>query len=166
MDNPFSWDYLTTVPQTDEVFGPFAVIFLVLFGIGFLGSVFFYNDGGRRYISHPLKRRTIRRGSGIAMVVFGIGLFFFGIRVLQINPLNFGMRIWLWLSFLAVIVMFAYFAYYLRTVYRVQLEEYEERQRKMGYLRPAAATAGGPGRGQVPRGAPVEGRRAVKRRRR
>ena len=66
MDNPFSWDYLTTVPGTDEVFGPFAVVYLVLFGGGFLASVFLYNDGARRYTKNQLKRRVIKRGSAIA----------------------------------------------------------------------------------------------------
>ena len=143
MDDPFSWDYLTTVPGTDEVFGPLAVIYLVVFGLGFLVSVFLDNDGARRYTKNALKRRVIKRGATIAMTVFGIGLFFFAIRILQINPFTFGMRIWLWLSLLAVVVMFGYFAYYLRMVYPDQLREYEERKVKAQYLRPAAAGATG-----------------------
>jgi len=142
MDNPFSWDYLTTVPGTDEVFGPLALVFLVVFGVGFVASIVLSNDGARRYVAHPLKRRAIRRGSSIAMTVFGVGLFFFGIRVLQINPFSFGMRLWLWLSLLVAVIMVAYFAYYLRTAYPVALQTYEERRRKQQYLRPAAAMAG------------------------
>ncbi len=164
MDNPFSWDYLTTVPGTNEVFGPFAIVFLVLFGFGFLIALFLYNDGARRYGSHSFKRRTIRRGASIAMTVFGVGLFFFGIRVLQINPLGFGMRFWLWLSFLAVLGMLAFFAYYLRTSYRQRLRAYEERRRKQQVLRPAAAMAGG--RGGAQRVARLEPRRPSRRRRR
>ena len=154
MDNPISWDYLTTVPGTNEVFGPFAILFLTVFGLGFLGAVFFYNDGARRYTNHGLKRRLLRRGAGIALFVFGTGLFFFGIRVLQINPFGFGMRIWLWLSLLAVAAMFAFFLVYLRTTYRGQLLAYEERRIKERYLRPtvprpatarpASATTAGP----------------------
>ena len=143
MDNPFSWDYLTTVPRTNEVFGPFAVAYLVLFGLGFLTSVFLYNDGARRYTKNQVKRRVIKRGSVIAMTVFGVGLFFFAIRVLQINPFTFGMRLWLWLSFLAVLVMVGYFAYYLRTEYPVQLREYQGRKVKAQYLRPTAAVPSG-----------------------
>jgi hypothetical protein len=161
MDNPFSWDYQTTVPGTDEVFGPFAVAYLILFGVGFLASIYLYNNGAARYLEHPLKRRALRRGGAIAMIVFGVGLFFFGIRVLQINPFNFGMRIWLWLSLLAALVMFAYFAYYLRTRYPSLLKSYEERRLKQQYLRPAAAAAAVNGRPAPPR-AP----RPVKRRRR
>lgn len=142
MDNPFSWDYMKTMPGPSEVFGPFAILFLIIFGFGFLMAVFLYNDGARRYTNHALKRRTIRRGSGIAMVVFGIGLFFFGVRLLQINPFSFGERIWLWLSFLAAIIMVAYFAYYIRTVYRDELTAYEAERQKRQYLRTAAAAAG------------------------
>lgn len=140
MTNPLTWDYLTTVPETNEVFGPLAVAFLVVFGIGFVVAVFLYNDGAKRYIGHPVKRRAIRRGAGIATAVFGGGLFFFGIRVLQINPFTFGMRLWLWLSLLAALVMTAYFVYYARIVYPAQLRAYEARQRKQQYLKPAAGT--------------------------
>ena len=163
MDNPFSWGYLTTVPGTGEVFGPFAIIFLVIFGVGFLASVFLYNDGARLFTKHGLKRRTVRRGAGIAMVVFGIGLFFFGIRVLQINPFGFGMRIWLWMSFLAAVLMTVYFVYYLRTVYRDELQEYEDRKLKKQYLSATAAAIGGR-RGNA--AVLLEPRRPVKRRKR
>ena len=141
MENPFSWDYMTTVPGTDEVFEPFAVVFLIVFGLGFVVSVFLYNDGARRFTDHPIKRRVARRGAGIAMTVFGAGLFFFGIRVLQINPFTFGMRLWLWLSLLALLITVAYFVYYLRTKYPVQLRAYEERRRKQQYLKPATSGA-------------------------
>ena len=142
MTNPFTWDYMTTVPGTNEVFGPLAVVFLIVFSLGFVVSVFLYNDGAKRYTDHPIKRRAVRRGSGIAMIVFGAGLFFFGIRVLQINPFTFGMRLWLWLSLLALLVMAAYFVYYARAKYPGQLRAYEERRRKQQYLKPTAATAG------------------------
>lgn len=164
MDNPFSWDYLTTVPGTNEVFGPFATVFLVLFSLGLLVALFFYNDGARRYGTHSFKRKTIHRGSTIAMIVFGVGLFFFGIRVLQINPFGFGMRLWLWLSFLAALGMLGFFAYYLRTSYRQGLRAYEERRRKQQVLRPVAAMAGGRTGGQ--RVVRLDPRRPSRRRRR
>ena len=164
MDNPLSWDSLTSTAGTDEVFNPFGITFLVLFGVGFLVSLFLYNDGARRYTEHSLKRRVLRRGASIASTVFGIGLFFFGIRALQIDPLGLGMRLWLWLSLLAVIVMFVYFYYYLRTAYRSELRAYEDRRLKQRYLRPVAATAGGPGRA-VQRSVRTDQRRTAKRRR-
>lgn len=166
MDNPLSWQYLTTVPGPNEVFGPFALGYVVLFGIGFVVSVFLYNDVVRRYANHSVKRRTIRRGAGIAMTVFGVGLFFFGIRVLQINPFGFGMRLWLWLTFLAAVAMFLYFAYYLRTAYRAALRAYEERRIKRQALQPVVAAAGASSRHLASEIQRYEARRPVKRRKR
>ncbi len=157
MDNPFSWDYLTTVPETTEVFGPFAIVYLILFGVGFLAAVYLYNDGARRYGTNGVQRHAIQRASAIAMAVFGVGLFFFGIRILQISPFNFGMRIWLWLCLVAVAAMAAYFAYYARTTYREQMQAWRDRQVKQQYLRPAHAG------GAAVR---IEPRRVVRRRRR
>ncbi|HEY8447404.1 MAG TPA: hypothetical protein VIL01_09875 [Thermomicrobiales bacterium] len=162
MDNPFSWDYLTTVPGPNEVFGPFAVIFLIVFGLGFILSTAIYSGWDRRLIGDPVLRRMARRWSGWAMALFGIGLFFFGIRWLQINPLTFGMRIWLWLCWLALIIFGAYVAWYIRSNYAEQKAAYEEYQRKQQYLRPA--TAGSAARGGS--AAVASGARPVKRRRR
>jgi len=142
MDNPFSWDYLTTVPDTDDVFSPFFVVFLILFGVGFLVSIGLYNNLGNRFTAHPLTRRALLRFSGIAMTVFGVGLFFCGIELLQINPLSFGMRLWLWLTFLALVAMAGYFWYYLRTDFREQLRVYDARQKKQQYLKPLPAGTG------------------------
>jgi hypothetical protein len=140
MEYPFTWEYMRTVPGTNEVFGPLAVIYLIVFGLGFVLSVFLYNDGARRYIDHPLKRRVLRRGAGIATAVFGAGLFFFGIRVLQIDPFTFGRRLWLWLSALAALIMAIYFLYYVRVIYPGRLRVYEEQQRKQSYIRPTGGS--------------------------
>lgn len=139
MDNPFSWDYLTTTPGSNEVFGPFAVIFLVVFGLGFIASTVIYSGGAKSLIPDPVIRRMARRWSGWAMTVFGLGLFFFAIRWLQINPLSFGMRIWLWLSWVALALFVAYVAYDVVRHYGSAKQAYEEHRRKQQYLRPAAA---------------------------
>lgn len=164
MDNPFSWDYLTTRPESGQVFGPFAILYLILFTLGFLVSLFFYNDGARRYVRHSVKLRATRRGAGIALVVFGIGLFFFAIRVLQINPFTFGMRIWLYLSLLAVIAMLAAFAYYRRTVLPHELRAYEQRKLKQRYLKPDPITAAALARAGAARVPRADARRPVRRR--
>src|SRR5579884_1708089 len=143
MDNPFSWSYITSMPGPNDVFDVFGIVFLAFFSVGFLASIFFYNDGARLITRHTVKRRTMRRGSGIAMAVFAIGLFFFGIRILQINPLSFGLSLWLWLSLLAALAMLAYFAYYLRTVYKEELHEYDQRKHHERNLAAAAASIGG-----------------------
>ncbi|HEY7030151.1 MAG TPA: hypothetical protein VH482_02425 [Thermomicrobiales bacterium] len=163
MDNPFSWDYLTTAPGENEVFGPFAIVFLVVFGIGFILSAIIYSNGGKGIIPDPVLRRMARRWSGWAMTVFGLGLFFFAIRWLQINPLSFGMRIWLWLSWLALLVLAGLIAYDVKTNYGEAKLAYEENRRKQQYLRPATAGAGAAARP----GAPLAtGPRPVKRRKR
>jgi hypothetical protein len=144
MENPITWEYMETVPGPNEVFGPLAIIYLIVFGLGFVLSVFLYNDGARHYVDHPVKRRVIRRGAGVATAVFGVGLFFFGIRVLQIDPFTFGRRMWLWLSALAALIMAIYFIYYARVVYPARLTAYEEQQRKQRYIRPPAGAGARP----------------------
>ena len=135
MDNPFSWDYLTTTPGSNEVFGPFAILFLIVFGLGFIASVVLYSTGGKNIIKDPVIRRLTRRWSGWAVTVFSIGLFFFAIRWLQINPLTFGMRIWLWISWLLLFAFIAYVAFDFRSRYESTKLSYQEHQRRQQYLR-------------------------------
>jgi hypothetical protein len=166
MDNPFSWNYLTTRPGENEVFGPFAIVFLVVFVVGFILSTIIYSNGGKGIIPDPVLRRMARRWSGWAMTVFGLGLFFFAIRWLQINPLSFGLRIWLWLSVLALLVLVGLIAYDVRTNYGEAKLAYEENRRKQQYLRPAAAGAGANPRPGGTGASVAAGSRPVKRRKR
>ena len=161
MNNPFSWEYMTTAPGTDDVLDIFGIVCLVIFGVGFLVSVLLSNDRAKRFVQHPLKRRLLRRAGGIGTAVFGAGLFFFGIRALQINPFTFGLSIWLWLCVLAALVMAGYFWYYARRVYPNQLRAYEQHQVKQRYLRPATAGIGAGSRPMPARAArPARRRRA------
>jgi uncharacterized membrane protein len=165
MDNPFSWDYLTTTPGPDEVFGPFAIIFLIVFVIGFIASVVLYSTGGKNIISDPVLRRLSRRWSGWAVAVFSVGLFFFAIRWLQINPISFGQRIWLWVCCLLLLAFVIYVAVDLRRHYASAKQSYEEHRLKQQYMRrggPSVATA----RPGVPGVPPSPVSRPVKRRRR
>ncbi|MGI8477410.1 MAG: hypothetical protein ACR2OO_13715 [Thermomicrobiales bacterium] len=139
MDNPFSWNYLTTVPGSNEVLGPFAIGFLALFGLGFLASTLLYNGGGRKLFANPVLFRMACKWAGVGLVIAGLGLFFFVIRALQINPFTFGMRIWLWLSLLALAAFAAYILYDLRAHYEGAKAEYEEYKRKQLYLRATAS---------------------------
>ena len=104
MDNPFSWDYLTTTPGSNEVFGPFAIVYLFIFLIGFLISFMAYAGWMETTVKHPVLRRMSHKDAGWALALFSVGLFFFLIRVLQINPFTFGQRIWLFLCLLALVV--------------------------------------------------------------
>lgn len=104
MENPLSWDYLTTVPGSDDTFGPLSTAYLIVFGLGLLGSIVLYNRPAILSSRHLLRRSTTRTWATIFMWIFVIGFFFFAIRWLQINPFGFGQRIWMYLSALAVVV--------------------------------------------------------------
>src|SRR5436190_6641994 len=141
MDNPFSWNYLTTRPGENEVFGPFAVLFLIFFALGFLASIIVYNGGARKLFPNPVIHRMMRRWSGWAMTIFGFGLFFFAIRALQISLLTFEMRIWMWLSILSVGGLVVYAVYDYSRNYNSAAKEYEDQNRKKQYMRPQPAGA-------------------------
>ncbi len=110
MRNPFNWDYLTSAPVAGEIFGPFSALFLLLFAGGFLAASYLYFRPWTKPFGDYFRRKTVRKASSIALWVFGTGLFFFQIRLLQINPFTFGHRIWIYLCFLAFLVMVAVFA--------------------------------------------------------
>lgn len=102
MDNPFSWDYLSTVPGKNEIFGAFAIGFLIIFGVGFIISFVSYAGWADRYVKNSVLRHLSRKYAGWALSLFAVGLFFFLIRILQINPFTFGRRIWLYLCLVAL----------------------------------------------------------------
>jgi hypothetical protein len=139
MDNPFSWSYQTTVPGTNEVLGPFAIVFVIIFGLGFLASIVVYNGGGRKLFRTGVLFRMARKWAGIGLALFGAGLFFFAIRVLQINPFTFGMRFWLWLSILAFFFYVGYIVYDYKKNYQKLLKAHDEQRRRQQYLRAGGA---------------------------
>ncbi|MDQ3541176.1 MAG: hypothetical protein M3440_10840 [Chloroflexota bacterium] len=110
MTNPFDWDYLTSTPVAGEIFGPFSALFLLLFATGFIVASYLYYRPWTKPVGVLFRRKTVRKASTIALWVFGTGLFFFLIRLLQINPFSFGQRIWIYLCFLAFLGMAALFA--------------------------------------------------------
>ena len=110
MENPFSWDYLTTVPGEDEIFGPLSALFAIVFACGFIAASFYTARPWAPPLGGRFRKRFVARSAMVLAWITGIGLFFFLIRVLQINPLTFGMRIWLWLSLLALIVAIGWIA--------------------------------------------------------
>lgn len=135
MDNPFSWDYMRTVPGTDEVFGTFSILYLILFIIGFALSIVIYNGWAKQRFSDPILHRLARKWAGIAIVIFGMGLFFFLIRWLQINPFGLARRYWLWLSLLALVVLVVYAIWDYKTHYAVLKAQYDEQQRRRQFSR-------------------------------
>jgi uncharacterized membrane protein len=105
MPNPFDWDYLTSQPASDDVLDAFTIIYAVVFILGFVASAYLYYRPWTKPFGRMFRRKAVIAASGLAMWVFGIGFFFFLIRLLQINPLTLGEPIWMWLSILAVIGM-------------------------------------------------------------
>lgn len=105
MPNPFDWEYLTTQPSSGDVLNGFTIVYAALFILGFIASAYYYYRPWAPPLGKVFRRRSVVNATGMAMWVFGIGLFFFLIRLLQINPFSFGEPIWMWLSILAVVVM-------------------------------------------------------------
>ena len=162
MDNPVSWDYLSTVPGPNEVFGPLAIMYLAVFVAGFIVSLVIYNNYGRGLFANPVMFRLFRKWSGWALVVFGSGLFFFLIRALQINPFTFAMRFWMWVTMLGLAVVLVLLAIDYRRHYAADLATWESRKERDKYLKPLTTVAG---RKQA-RAALATTARPVKRRRR
>ena len=105
MPNPFSWDYLTTQPASDDVLDGFTIVYAAVMLLGFVVAAYLHYRPWTKPFGTMFRRRSVLRATTIAMWVSGIGLFFFLIRLLQINPFTFGEPIWMWLSLLAVVAL-------------------------------------------------------------
>ena len=123
MTNPFDWDYLTTAPISDEVLGPFSTLYFILFTAGFIAAAYHYYRPWTKPVGTYVRRKTVRKASNVALWVFGTGLFFFLVRMLQINPFTFGQRIWMYLSFAALLILLSVFATRFRAARRATIAE-------------------------------------------
>jgi hypothetical protein len=97
------WTWLSTPPGTNEVLDLFGALCLLLFAPGYLLSAYLAGPGASRLAKNSIQFAGIRYWATIGLWVFGAGLFFFGVRALQINPLAFGAPIWLIVCVLAVV---------------------------------------------------------------
>jgi hypothetical protein len=97
------WTWLSTPPGTSDVLDPFGTLCLLLFAPGFVLSAFLSGPGADRLARNSIQLAGIRYWATIGLWVFGAGLFFFGVRLLQINPLAFGAPIWLIVSILSIV---------------------------------------------------------------
>lgn len=149
MTNPFDWGYLTTVPKgrdLGDVFGPFAIAYLIIFALGLVAALALGRWLERRFRDHALHRRLARRATQIATWLAGIGLVFFAFRVLELPFL--GMRLWLYLNALAVLVALGLAGWYWFARYPAALARYRDEEARRQYLRPGGlsrqrrATAG------------------------
>ena len=156
MDNPFSWDSLTGTPAPEDIFSLPAMLFFVVFTIGFVASAFLSNQGAYRFSRNPVQRRGIQHCATIALYIFGAGLFFFGVRALNINPFSFGSPIWLWLSAIALIAFAIYCYRYWTTTYPTRLAAHEAQQLKQQYIRPPRRGAAKPAPAKAARSATAQ----------
>jgi len=114
------WNWLSTPPGKEEVLDLFGVICLLLFVPGFVVSAYLAGPGADRLAKDPVQLAGARYCASIGLWVFGAGLFFFGARVMQINPLSFGEPKWLLASIIAVIFAAARCIDWWRTEYRAE----------------------------------------------
>lgn len=108
MPDVFSWDYLDRLPASEDVFNPLSTALLVVFIVGFFIATFLYNEGGRYLTDDRVKRRYLRKYAGFLLVPLVLGLFFFVIEIVQIDPFTFGRPIWLYLSLLGLLAVSAW----------------------------------------------------------
>jgi hypothetical protein len=111
------WTWLSTPAAKDDVLDLFGVVCLLLFAPGYLLSAYLAGPGADRLSKDPVQLAGIREWASIGLWVFGAGLFFFGARALQINPLWIGAPIWLVGSIVAVIFAAVRCLDWWRTVY-------------------------------------------------
>jgi hypothetical protein len=142
VENPFSWDYLTAPIRETAMWGPFSIAYVFLFGAVFITCAFLFVDANRRFANHKLNRDTVRRFATWLMWVSAMALFFFGVRALQTPILTLEKRIWLYLSFLALLLVIAKIVHYMRTEYPSKLAAFE-RSRERRAWQHAARRPGG-----------------------
>lgn len=157
MKEYFDPSKLTQVPFQDEILGPLAIVFLIVFGAGFVVALGLSLRPPGRVRAHGLHRRLLQRATSAFMWVFGVGLTFFVLRVLGIPVV--GWRLWLYVSALALLLLIGYLLYYWRARYPAQLEEYTAQQIKRQYQQANRRRPVGPDGRILPRSPRAEKRR-------
>ena len=114
MENPFSWDYLTSVPRSGEIFDLWSTALLVFFAVAELAGFVLYSRPQILWSRRMLRVPSSRRWGSIFLWIASLGFFFFIVRWLQINPFTFGERIWLFVMFLVLLLATVMFALQLR----------------------------------------------------
>jgi hypothetical protein len=145
------WSWLSTPPATGEVLDAFGVFSLFLFAPGFLVSAYFAGPGADRLAKDPVQLAGIRYWASIGLWVFGGGLFFFGARVIQINPLSFGEPKWLLASIVVAILTAARCVDWWRTEYPAELERRDATESLYSIADLGSRVSSGPARQSVPK---------------
>jgi hypothetical protein len=112
-----AWIWLTTPPETAGVHDWFGASYLVVFGLGFVVSAYLSGPGAESISADPLALAGARQWAAVGVGFFGVGLFFFGVRALQINPVSLGAPFWMagW-TIVTIVVVIRCLSWW-RTVY-------------------------------------------------
>lgn len=95
MSDLLSWNYLTSAPATADTLSNLAILYAIVFAGGFLISSIISYRPRTPFVAKYFRRREVAQATSVAMWIFGLGLFFFIIRILQVNPISFGNRFWM-----------------------------------------------------------------------
>lgn len=130
--DPARW---TEVPFEDEMRGPVALTFLVIFALGFIAALAFSLRPPARIKAHAIKRRLATNYANWLMWAFGFGLVCYLFQLMGLPFL--GWRVWTWVSIVTVLAVVGFIAYHWRTRYRSRLAAYEAQQAKRYYQQQA-----------------------------
>lgn len=152
--NPTKW---TQVPFEDEMKGPVALTFLIVFAIGFAVSLALYLRPPVPLKAHPIKRSFLTRYTTWLMWAFGFGLAFYLFQLMGLPFL--GWRVWSWISAALVLITLGFIAYNWSRTYRSQIVAYEAQQAKRYYQQQVRKRPTGENGQPVPRSPRAEKRR-------
>jgi uncharacterized membrane protein len=152
--DPTKW---TQVPFEDEMKGPLAIGFLIVFALGFVVAAALYIRPPEAIKGHPVKRRVIGQYTSWLMWAFGFGLVSYAFQLMGLPFL--GWRLWSWVSIVVVVAAIAYIVYSWRTSYTSQLAAYEAQRMKRAYQQQARKRPVGENGVPVPRSPRAEKRR-------
>ncbi|HET8626783.1 MAG TPA: hypothetical protein VFL91_05165 [Thermomicrobiales bacterium] len=157
----FDWSRITSVPYQDEILGPGATTYLVVFVVVFLAAALLYWRQPARLLDDGLLRRVVQRITLLFLWVTGVGLVFFAFRILGLPFL--GIRLWLWVMTIAFIAAIAYVVYYFVARYPAERADYDAALAKRRYQQGGRRRPAGDGAPGTP---VVRSARAEKRRQR
>ena len=144
------WTWLSTPPATGEVLDALGVFSLLLFAPGFVISAYLAGPGAERLAKDPVQVAGVRHWASIGLWICGAGLFFFGARAIQINPLSFGEPKWLVASIVAVVFAAARCVEWWRTDYPAELERRDSAEMLYPIADLGSRVSSGPARQTVP----------------
>jgi small-conductance mechanosensitive channel len=152
--DPTKW---TQVPFEDEMKGPLAIGFLIVFALGFVVAAALYIRPPEAIRNHPVKRRVFGQFENWLMWAFGFGLVFYAFQLMGLPFL--GWRVWTWISIAVVVAVVAYIIYYWQTSYKSQLAAYEAQRQRRAYQQQSKKRPIGENGQPVPRSPRAEKRR-------